>query len=178
LDSYAGRFTAHLDANWVVSAGYGFLKSPEALNPSESAHRTTASVLHGRKLGTDGRIATAFIWGANRHAGKTTHSALAESEAILDRSNTLFARLELVQKTGEDLVLPESTFTVSAMSLGAIREVVRMSKATLGVGFQASLNVVPAALQPIYGSRTPAGGMLFVRIRPQHAPHAELSRGM
>ncbi len=180
LDSYSGRFTAHLDSNWVVSAGYGSLKSPEALNPSESVHRATASVLYGRKLGMNGQIATSLIWGANRRSGKTTHSALAESEAALDRSNTIFGRLELVQKTAEDLVLPsapggfapESTFTVTAMSLGYIREVVRTSKATLGVGFQGTLNVVPTELQPFYGSRTPVGAMLFLRIRPLHGPHA------
>jgi hypothetical protein len=180
LDSYAGRFTMHMDASWVFSAGYGFLKSPEALNPSESMHRVTASVLHGRKLGMDGQIATSVIWGANRHSGRTTHSALAETEAVLDRRNTILGRVELVQKSAEDLVLPtgpggfapESTFTVAAVSVGYIREVAGMSKATLGVGFQATLNLVPTELQPFYGSRTPLGGMLFVRFRPLHGPHA------
>jgi hypothetical protein len=179
LDSYSGRFTLHMDPSWVFSAGYGFLKSPDPLNPSEAVHRATASVLHGRKLGMDGQIATAVIWGANRRSGRTTHSALAESEAVLDRRNTIFGRLELVQKTAEDLVLPagpggfapDSNFTVAALSVGYIREVVRLSKATLGVGFQTTLNVVPSALDPIYGSRTPVGGMVFVRIRPLHGPH-------
>ncbi len=179
LDSYSGRFTLHLDPSWVLSAGYGFLKSPEPLNASASVHRATASVLHGRKLGRDGQIATSVIWGANRRSGRTTHSALAESEAVLDRTNTVFGRLELVQKTAEDLVLPagpagfapDSTFTLAAVSVGYIREVVRLSKATLGVGFQTTLNVLPSSLDPIYGSRTPAGGMVFVRIRPLHGPH-------
>jgi len=186
LDSYAGRFTMHMDSSWVVSAGYGFLNSPEALNPSESVHRVTASVLHGRKLGRGGQIATSVIWGANRHSNKTTHSALAESEAMLDRWNTIFGRLELVQKTAEDLVLPagpggfapESTFTVAAVSVGYIREVARMSTATLGIGFQATLNVVPGALDPVYGSRTPAGAMVFVRIRPLHGPHSMAGSSM
>ncbi|HYU08886.1 MAG TPA: hypothetical protein VEK77_05840 [Gemmatimonadales bacterium] len=179
LDSYSGRFTAHLDSNWVVSAGYGFLKSPEALDPSESVHRITASVLHGGKLGTNGQIATSLIWGANRHSGKTTHSALAESEAALDRSNTLFARLEIVQKTAADLVLPtgpggfapESTFTVKSLSLGYIREIVHSRDATLGLGFQGTVNMLPSALDPLYGSRTPLGGLVFVRLRPVHGPH-------
>jgi len=186
LDSYSGRFTMHMDSNWVFSAGYGFLKSPEALNPSESVHRLTASVLHGRRMGKDGQVATAIIWGANRRAGRTTHSALAESEALLDRSNTILGRLEVVQKTAEDLVLPtgpggfapDSTFTVAAVSVGYIREVVRMSKATLGVGFQTTLNLVPTELQPFYGSRTPVGGMVFVRFRPLHGPHATSSAMM
>jgi hypothetical protein len=179
LDSYSGRFTMHMDSSWVVSAGYGFLKSPEALNPSESVHRVTASVLHGRKLGRDGQIATSLIWGANRHSGRTSHSVLAESEAVLDQRNTILGRVELVQKTADDLVLPasfapESTFTVSAISIGYIREIVRMSKATLGVGLQATLNMVPAELEPIYGSRTPVGAMVFLRLHPLHAPHERM----
>ena len=91
-----------------------------------------------------------------------------------------------VQKTAEDLVLPtgpggfapDSTFTVAAVSVGYIREVVRMSKATLGVGFQTTLNLVPTELQPFYGSRTPVGGMVFVRFRPLHGPHATSSAMM
>jgi len=179
LNSYSGRFTAHMDSNWVFAVGYGFLKSPEALNPSESVHRLTASVLHGRKLGMDGQIATTLVWGANRHSGRTTHSVLAETEAVLDHSNTLLGRLELVQKTAGDLVLPtgpggfapDSMFTLAAASVGYIREIVRTSKTTLGIGLQGTLNVLPIALDPIYGSRTPAGVMVFVRIRPLHGPH-------
>src|SRR5207247_9700620 len=66
LDSYSGRFTAHVDSSWVVSAGDGFLKSPEALHPLQSVHRVPASVLQCRKLGLDGQIAPAVIWGGYR----------------------------------------------------------------------------------------------------------------
>ncbi len=140
-------------------------------------HRVTASVLHGRKLGMDGQLANALVWGANRHAGRTTHAVLGEAEAIMDRRNTVFGRLEFVQKTAEELFLPplgiapDSTFNISALSVGYIREVSRTRWATVGIGFQVSLNAVPAALEPFYGSRTPVGGMLLVRIRPLHGPH-------
>jgi hypothetical protein len=175
LDSYSGRFTAHLDSNWVVSAGYGYLKSPEALDPGESVHRTTASILHGRKLGHDGQFAAAFVWGANRKAGITTQSGLAEAEAVLDMSNTIYGRVELIQKTAEDLVLtslpPETKFNVIAVSAGYIRELFRGSRATFGLGVQGTLNRVPSDLEPFYGSRTPVSGMVFLRVRPVHTPH-------
>ncbi len=177
LDSYSGRFTVNPDSAWSFSAGYGFLKSPEALRRAESMHRVTASVLYGRKLGMDGQLATTLVWGANRHSGRTTHAALAETEAIAGRRNTLFGRLEFVQKTAEELFLPplgiapDSTFNITALSVGYIREVSRTRWATVGIGFQATLNAVPAALETFYGSRTPVGGMLLVRIRPLHAPH-------
>ena len=175
LDSYSGRFTAHLDSNWVVSAGYGYLKSPEALDPGESVHRTTASILHGRKLGHDGQFAAAFVWGANRKAGTTTQSGLAEAEAVLDMSNTIYGRVELVQKSAEDLVLtalpPETKFNVAAVTAGYIRELFRGSRATFGLGVQGTLNHVPSDLEPFYGSRTPVGGMVFLRVRPVHPSH-------
>jgi hypothetical protein len=177
LDSYSGRLTVNPDSAWSFSAGYGFIRSPEALRPAESIHRMTASVLHGRTLGTQGQLATALVWGANRRSGRTTHAALAEAEASLDRRNTLFGRLELVQKTAEDLFLPpigfapESTFTLTSLSVGYMREVGRTRWATVGIGFQGTLNAVPATLEPFYGSRTPVGGMLLVRIRPLHSPH-------
>jgi len=171
LDSYSGRFSAHLDSNWTVSAGYGFLKSPEALSPDEPTHRTTASILHGRRIGHGGQLAAAFVWGANRHGGQTTHSTLVEREALLDGGNTLYGRAELAQKTAEDLVLgsftPETRFDVVVASVGFIRDFVRTRSSTLGVGLQGTLNVIPSSLEPFYGSRTPAGGMVFLRWRPR-----------
>ncbi len=170
LNSYAGRFSAHLDSGWTLSVGYGYLRSPEALQPDESVHRATASILHGRKIGRDGQVATSIVWGANRYAGATTHSGLVESEAILDRRNTLFGRIEFAKKTAEDLGLgslaPDTKVTVAAASVGYIRDFFRTGGTTLGVGVQASLNLLPGTLEPFYGSRTPAGGMAFIRLRP------------
>jgi hypothetical protein len=174
LDSYSGRFTAHLDSNWTVSAGYGFLKSPEALRPTEATHRVSASILHGRKIAHDGQLAAALIWGANRHGGRTTHSALGEVEAVWER-NTMYARIEHVQKTADDLALnalpPEMTFDVLAFSAAYIRDFVRSSRVTIGLGFQGTVNRVPAGLEAFYGSATPVGGVVFLRIRPVHTPH-------
>ncbi|SRR6266571_1616340 len=182
LDSYAGRFTAHLDSNWTLSAGYGYLKGPEAVRPGESTHRATASILHSRKLGHDGQLAAAVVWGANKHAGTTSHSVLAEAEAVLNRDNTLFGRAEFVQKTAEDLVigsLPlDMRVNVRAVSGGYIRELLRTPGTTIGVGLQGSINFVPSGLEPFYGSGTPVGGLVFLRVRPIHGPHTMLGTAM
>lgn len=120
---------------------------------------------------------TALVWGANRKTGGTTHSALAEVEAVLDRWNTIYGRLELAQKTAEDLAFgsfappPDTEFNVGAISAGYIRELLRGSAMTVGVGFQGTVNAVPRALEPLYGSRAPVGGMVFIRVRPVHGPH-------
>jgi hypothetical protein len=176
LDSYAGRFTANPNEQWSLSAAYGYLKSPEAHDPTESVHRITASAMHGTALGSEGQWSTSFVFGANRGASRKdfSNSALLESEAILDRANTVFGRLELIQKSAEDLVLDgppfgfdaDRTFNVGAATLGYVREVGALWGATLGVGASGTLNVVPSTLESAYGSRTPVGGLVFIRLRP------------
>ena len=186
LDSYSGRLTVNPTTHWSIAAGYGFLKSPESLNPAESMHRLYASVLHGARVAVDGQWASAFIWGANKHSGQPNWSNgfLAESEAILDKHNTLFGRIETVQKSSEDLVVdnpvvlgsgailpgfPASErFNVGALQLGYIREVARARWATIGLGGAGTLNFVAAALEPYYGSRNPTGLFVFLRVRPFH----------
>jgi hypothetical protein len=128
----------------------------------------------------NGQWASTVVWGANRHSGdrKWTHSGLAETEAILDVRNTILGRAELVQKSAEDLVLPtgpfagDKTFNIGSLSAGYIREIVRRSGATLGFGALGSLNFVPRELEPFYDSRTPVGGMVFLRFRPIHSAHS------
>ncbi|MFN2637505.1 MAG: hypothetical protein ABR585_10795 [Gemmatimonadaceae bacterium] len=193
LDSYSGRITLNPTRNWSLAGGYGYLKSPEALKADESMHRITASVMHGTSLGPHGQVATSLIWGANKHSTEPTlsHSVLLESEAILDQSNTLFGRSELVQKSAEDLVVdspvttsggvvlpgfPATTrFNVATLQVGYIRELAKTHWATIGLGAAGTLNVVPSALDPYYGSRTPVGTFLFLRLRPFHVTRKEMN---
>src|SRR5439155_21457544 len=92
LGSYSARFTLNPDDRWSMSAAYGYLKDPEILHPAESMHRVTASVMHGAAIGAAGQIATTVVFGANRHSStsKFSPSALVETEAVLDRANTIF----------------------------------------------------------------------------------------
>jgi hypothetical protein len=173
LDSYSGRITFNPTAEWSFTTGYGFVHSPEALHSDESLHRVTASALHGKRLGSDGQWTTALIAGANRMARQSAaYSGLLESELVLDSRNTVMARAEIVQKSAEDLVLTDvggpnaSVFNVTALSLGYIRELSRWRGATLGLGGMGTLNSVPQSLVPSYGSRTPVGLMVFLRVRP------------
>ena len=187
LDSYSGRLSYNPNAHWALTAGYGYLKSPEALIPSESMHRIAASAMHGIALGRDGQWATTAVWSANKNSAHPdlSQSALVESEAILDKSNTVIGRIEYVQKSADDLVLdippfafaPDRHFDVSSISLGYIREIVRGRGATLGLGGMGTVNMVPAALETAYGSRMPLGGVVFIRLRPFHAAAAMVGVG-
>lgn len=185
LDSYSGRLTVNPDSQWSMTAGYGFLKSPEALHPDESIHRLVASLINARQLG-HGQWATSLVWGANDISSNQgwTNTALFESEAILDRHNTVFGRLEFAQKSAEELVLPTTSFAanqrfnVGNLSLGYIRDVIEMLGATGGFGVMGTVNRVPADLTPIYGTRSPLGGLVFFRVRPAYTPLNALMSGM
>ncbi|GJG86068.1 hypothetical protein tb265_12490 [Gemmatimonadetes bacterium T265] len=186
LNSYAGRLTVNPSVNWSLSGSYGALTSPEALHPEESIRRATASAMYGAPLGTAGQWATTLVWGANKYSTQPglSHSGLVEAEAVLDRSNAVFGRAEVVQKSADDLSVdaaggltpaalsvlpalsPGTRFTVGAVSLGYVREVARLRGVTLGLGGMGTLNVVPSTLRDVYGSRTPVGGLVFLRVRP------------
>ena len=183
LNSYSARVTLNPNANWSFTAGYGVLDNPERSVVPEDATRFVASALHGRALGANGQWASALIYGRNQHEGHhATSSVLLESQAVLDARNTVLSRFEYLQKTGHDLHLhdvPEDqVFGVSSLSLGYIRELVSGRGVTIGLGARGSVNLVPASLEAEYGSRTPLGGMVFVRLRPSLRPAGGSMSGM
>lgn len=180
LDSFGARLTLNPSDRWSLSTAYGFLKSPEAHDPGESAHRITASAMYGAPLGHEGQLAVTAVYGVNRMSGhlepaEWSHTFLAEAEAVFDRRHTLFGRLEWVRKTAEDLVIPGADvpqhFHLGSLSVGGVRELGSGLGMTLGLGLRGTLNVLPTSLVPYYGSRTPLGGMVFLRVRPVRAAH-------
>lgn len=176
LDSYAARFTLNPSAPWSISASYAYLKSPEALEPEISQQRITASILNTQSVWKNGEWASAFIYGGNKLEGTDSwsNSLLAESNLTFHRSNSVFARLEYVDKSAEDLDVPDeppdARFSVGSVALGYVRELIRYPGGTLGMGARVAVDFVPAALTPDYGSRTPTGLAVFIRLRPRRLP--------
>ena len=176
LDSYGARLSVNPSPSWALSASYGYLKQPEALRPNENQHRLSASILHTVRLSGQREWAAALIYGANQHvvsgaaAGSWEHSVIAESNLQLDQANSVFQRVEYVRKSGEELSLPgtllNQEFDIATFSLGYVREFAGFRGATIGVGARGAINLIPAALESVYGSRTPAGLAAFLRIRP------------
>jgi hypothetical protein len=176
LDSYGGRLTINPTSHWSVAASYGYLKSPEELHPDENQHRLGVSILYTRRIARDGDWASAVVYGANEHSAKGEasspfeHSLLVETNVQLDAWNSAFGRAEWVQKSAEELVIPEADpdthFNVTGLVLGYVREVVQYGGASLGLGVRGSLNFLPGGLQATYGTRTPAGIALYARLRP------------
>jgi hypothetical protein len=151
-------------------------------------HRFTSSAIYGRALGSEGQWATTLLYGANKSSlhSSFSSSALVESEAILDRSNTVFGRAEFVQKSAEDLVVdvppfgfaPDREFDVGQISLGYIRELAAFRGATLGLGAMGTINITPSSLGAAYGSRPPLGGVVFLRVRPVFSRMRAMSNKM
>ena len=170
LDSYSGRLTVSPTANWSATIGYGYLNSPERLDPGESMQRLVGSVLHGARLGADGQVATTLVVGVNKHHDDATAMSLIETEAVVDSRNTVFGRLEVGQKSAADLQItslsPEMKLSIGALTAGYIREIATAGRATFGLGVAGSVSRVPDDIAANYGSKNPKGFTAFLRLRP------------
>lgn len=174
LNSYSGRLSYNPLADLSFQVSYGYLKSPEELEPDISVQRITASGTYNRPLQA-GNWATTAVFGHNiPSSGPSTSSALLESNFELSR-NTVFGRLEFIQRTGGDLVLPvadaQSVFNAFVLELGYVRDF-ELGPTTIGFGAVGSANFLSGGLQPFYGSKVPLGGMVFLRLRPGAVAHA------
>jgi hypothetical protein len=82
-----------------------------------------------------------------------------------------------VQKSAEELVVPSvpatTEYRVGALSLGYLRTVGTVAGLAAGVGVRGSVNFVPTGLDAVYGSPTPVGMAIYLRLRP--ACHPERS---
>ena len=173
LDSYAARLTWNPSANWSLSGSWAYFKSPDAATPNESMRRAALSVLSAHTFSSGALLNTAFVFGANQHefAGHLEPSYLAESSLQLGGVHNLFARAEYVRKDHEELVLgptgPVGEFDVMALTAGYLVELGGRSPVRAGLGARGSVNLLPASLSPIYGSATPTGFAVYVRLAPQ-----------
>ncbi len=166
LDSYSGRLSFNPTPDWALQVSYGYIHSPEQLEPDVSQHRVTASATYNRKL-AHGNWQTTLAWGRNyNQPGHRLDALLLESAASFGR-HTLFARAENVQKDelfAAPSPLTGQVFRVSEVTLGYVYEIPVASHLALGLGIQGTLNVVPSPIKPAYGD-DPTGYMPFVRLK-------------
>jgi hypothetical protein len=166
LDSWSARLSYNPGRDWSLQTSYGYLASPEQLQPNVSVRRTTASVSYNAPLSFPWQ--TTFAWGRNDPStGQASDGWLLESEARLTPTNTVFARLERVGK--DELFLPGASlygqmFVINSLSVGYIHDFVRLGALRLGLGGLVSTYAYPATLNPSYGYR-PASFMVFARAR-------------
>ena len=185
FDSYSGRLSWNPTRNIALQVSYGYIKSPEALEPDLNRHRTTASVIYNLPLGHDSNWSNTFVWGQNHDtAGQgKTQSFLVESDYQRGR-NTVYFRWERVEKSGEELVLNPAAgtrvFPVSAYTLGYVSDLSHGNGVDIGLGTQFTINNRPDTLDRYYGDDLGYAFQFFLRIRPslhghgvhQHSEHA------
>ena len=165
LDSWSGRLSWNPAQDWALQVSYGDLKRPEQLEPTVSQHRITASATYNRFLG-DANWQTTLAWGRNYdEPGRVLDGVLLESAYSFGRI-TLFGRLEEVQK--DDLFeapspLAGRVFRVGEASLGYVYNLPVARHLALGLGAMGTVDIVPAAIRPAYGS-APVSWMPFVRL--------------
>jgi hypothetical protein len=63
---------------------------------------------------------------------------------------------------GGDLI---ELFTVRSLSAAVTRDIRSFGDACISLGVRASLDLVPTTLRSVYGTTTPAGVAVFVRLR-------------
>jgi hypothetical protein len=166
LDSLSARLSWNPTLNWALQLSYGFLKSPEQLEPSVNQHRITVSASYNTPL-DHGNWQTTFAWGRNNNQpGNTLDAFLLESAASWYQ-HTVFFRAESVAK--DELFqapspLAGGVLRVSAFSLGYVYDIPVVDHLALGLGAMGTVNVVPSVIETSYGS-SPVSYMLFTRLK-------------
>ncbi len=166
LDSASARASWNPNENLAFQVSYGFIKSPEQLEPDVDQHRVTASAIYNKKL-EHGNWQTTLAWGQNNNQpGKTLNAYLLES-AIGRYRHTVFARAENTEKdelfaAGDPL--QGRKFDVSKFSVGYVYDIPVGEHLSLGLGALGSLYSLPSALEPAYGS-SPSSYMVFTRVK-------------
>ncbi|MEO5616423.1 MAG: hypothetical protein ABIS67_01515 [Candidatus Eisenbacteria bacterium] len=171
FDSASGRLSVNIGSFLAFQVSHGYLHSPEPLHPEHDAWRTTASAVYARPMGKGQSLDGAIVWGRNRADRQDLNSWLAEGQWSRERGWTPFIRLEQVEKSGEELVLPAGSnpdriFTLRQATLGTVVSLPVSGALSWGVGAQATLSVPPDELRDVYG-RDPGGWAMFLRIRPR-----------
>ena len=175
FDSGSGRISFNPERSWALQVSHGYLHGPEAARPEEDVWRTTASVVWVHSLDGDRSADLALVWGRNRENRQDLDSWLLEGEWARERGVTPFARLEQVEKTSEDLVLPASfppgdRFTLRQATIGATVALPVGGALSWAVGAQGMLSFAPDELGEIY-AKDSGGWVAFLRVRPGSAAH-------
>src|SRR5437773_1753805 len=186
FDSSSGRISWNPTQNLALQVSYGYIESPEALDPDVNRHRTTASIIYNQPVGRDSNWSNSFVWGQNNDSGEKTQSFLFESN-YQRGCDTVYARWERVQKSGHELVLKPADesriFPVSGYTIGYVRDLSHGNGIDIGLGTQFTINDRPDSLDRYYGDDLGYAFQFFLRIRPSlHShgghDHAEHVAGM
>jgi hypothetical protein len=168
FDSYSTRLSYNPDRSNAFQVSYGLVHNPEG--DGANVHRTTASWIYNQPMGNDANFTSALVWGQNDATteGKT-NSYLFEADYQRGR-DTFFTRVENIQKSGIELLLPEAAlafkkFDLGAYTVGCVRDVKHGGGVDTGVGLAVTADTHPGALDTDYGHGTPLSFEVYLRFR-------------
>jgi len=194
LDSYSARLSVAPNPHLVGSTWAGYVYGHDPLDPNVGMQRYGAAL-----NAATGRVSTAVVWGlmihhhgAREHFHPATDTStappsyhLAGSELIettFDATprTSLYARVEQVQKTADDLGFLGGDlmqlFTIRDVAVGATHHVMSLGPTSASIGARLSVELLPETLRLDYRTRRPMGFAVFVRLRPRLAPRVRPSR--
>jgi hypothetical protein len=164
LDSTAVRLSWNPTRTVALQGGWGHFTDPEQLEPGVDQTRWSASAMWANDIAPGWKAAATLAWGRKSALGHND-DALAAEASLKHRQWTLFGRAELTSNReliqGQD----EPAYRVGKISAGAIRDFGIAEHLSIGAGGLFSLNFVPSALAPLYGSSNPTAAMAFVRLK-------------
>lgn len=159
LDAWSGRFAWNPSREWSAQVSYGYLPSPEQLEPDVALHRTTASASTVQELAGGGTWSTTLALGINREQQENHPAWLLESTRRFAGPWSAFGRLEVLEN--EHLVEGDP-MTIGKLSAGGSYRLGKLDRLAFDLGALVSLYRVPSKLEDDYGEH-PVSGMVFVR---------------
>ncbi len=178
LDSFSVRLSANPVRPVSLQVSYGYLASPEPpslTGVALSVSRITGSISVSLPLPRL-QLDTTLAWGRNLEL-TPLDSFLFEANLDLDGRNAPFFRLEVVQKTAHDLVVPgfsgpaafAQSYLLSNAVVGLVHSFPTLGPIQPALGARISLGRVPSDLEPLYGSQAVFGGYVYLLARlPTH----------
>jgi len=164
LDSTSFRVSLNPTRSLALQGSWAHLVDPEQLEPGVNQTRWSASALWANDIAPGWHAAATLAWGRKSSLGHNDDGFAAEA-SVKHAGWTVFGRAEMVQNRelipGQD----EPAYRVGKVSLGAVRDFRIADHLSLGAGGLFSLNFVPHALVPLYGTDNPTGAMAFVRLK-------------
>jgi hypothetical protein len=190
-NSRSVRLSFAPNKNWIMQMSYGFLRRPEAAEPTTDIRRATASIQYNKPL-KRGNWASAFIWGRNHTSSPgelhNLNGYTFESTVNFLDKNYLYTRLELVDKdellravdrARLGITQTHPSFRIGGYTFGAARDIWDTKKISLAIGSDLTFYSKPSMLDAIYGNN-PVSWKVFLRLRPakmdmgSHALHGNM----
>lgn len=164
LDSTAIRMSWNPTRTLALQGSWGHFVNPEQLEPGVDQKRWSASLLWANEVAPGWKLAGTLAWGRKTAHGHSDDALAAEASLKHDQW-TVFGRGEMTENRELIDVEDGPAFRVGKVSLGAVRDFRIADHLSVGAGALFSLNFVPNALVPLYGSHNPTGAMAFVRLK-------------